>query len=89
MKATVAHESGLKFRVIDADSSNARTARGVHSLTMTDGTVWIVGTPVGWLGTEAAWKPAECGPQDIVLGGGSIAYIYCVSPTGHDGKHTP
>lgn len=54
----VHHANGLAFRVIDPDSYTARMARDVHPVTMTDGTVWTVGQPVGWHGTSAAWRPA-------------------------------
>ncbi|MFJ5588281.1 hypothetical protein ACIQCG_00860 [Streptomyces noursei] len=41
---TIAHKSGLTFRVISANSYDARMARDVRRLTMADGTVWTVGT---------------------------------------------
>jgi hypothetical protein len=53
---TVRHANGLEFRVIPADSYDARIARDVRPLTMADGTVWTVGAPVGWHGTPAAWQ---------------------------------
>jgi hypothetical protein len=55
---TVRHANGLEFRVIPADSYDARMARNVRELTMEDGSVWTVGLPVGWRGIEAAWQPA-------------------------------
>ncbi|MFJ4623037.1 hypothetical protein [Streptomyces sp. NPDC088812] len=62
-QATVTHASGLTFKVINGDSHHARTARGVRRLTMADGTVWTVGTPIGWRGMDAAWQDTET-PQE-------------------------
>lgn len=56
---TVRHANGLEFRVIPADSYDARMARDVRQLTMADGTVWTVGAPIGWHGVAAAWRPAD------------------------------
>ncbi|MFJ6720540.1 hypothetical protein [Streptomyces sp. NPDC091259] len=53
---TVTHANGLKFRVIDANSYDARIARDVRPLVMADGSTWTVGSPVGWRGVCAAWK---------------------------------
>ncbi|MFJ5176688.1 hypothetical protein ACIP68_22985 [Streptomyces griseoviridis] len=55
----VTHASGLTFKVIPGTSPLARVARGVRQLTMTDGTEWTVGTPVGWRGISAAWQNPE------------------------------
>ena len=60
---TVAHANGLTFKVIDGDSNYARVARNIRQLTMADGTVWTVGLPIGWRGTEAAWKNTETPEQ--------------------------
>ncbi|MFG3085105.1 hypothetical protein [Streptomyces parvulus] len=60
---TITHATGLTFKVIGGDSPAARIARNVRQLTMTDGTTWTVGTPVGWHGTEAAWQTTET-PQE-------------------------
>lgn len=57
--AFVSHENGLTFKVIPADSPFARIARGVRQLKMTDGRVWTVGSPIGWHGAGAAWRPQE------------------------------
>lgn len=60
---TVAHANGLEFRIIDGNSPYARVARSVRQLVMADGTEWTVGAPIGWRGTEAAWKPTETPEQ--------------------------
>lgn len=62
---TVAHESGLTFRVVQADGQEARIARDVRNLTMTDGRVWTVGTQVGGygVGSTIAWRSASEGAE--------------------------
>lgn len=55
--ATVTHANGLTFRVIPADSYDARIARDVRPLTMADGTVWTVGTR--GRGSAFAWQTAS------------------------------
>ncbi|MEU8537541.1 hypothetical protein [Streptomyces parvulus] len=57
-RLTVRHANGLEYRVIDASSYTARMARGIHDVTMDDGSVWTVGQPIGWHGTPAAWRRA-------------------------------
>lgn len=54
MPNTVTHANGLTFKVIPANSYDARIARGVHTLTMTDGNTWTVGTRGA--GTALAWR---------------------------------
>ena len=51
----VRHANGLTFKVIPADSYDARIARDVRELTMDDGTVWTVGTCGA--GSTFAWRP--------------------------------
>ncbi|MET8826067.1 hypothetical protein ABZX40_13425 [Streptomyces sp. NPDC004610] len=55
---TVTHATGLTFKIIDGTSNFARVARNVRPLTMTDGTTWTVGTPIGWR-QPAAWHDPE------------------------------
>jgi hypothetical protein len=52
----ITHPSGLTFKVIPADSYDARIARDRRQLVMTDGTEWTVGTR--GFGTALAWRPA-------------------------------
>ncbi|MDT0387842.1 hypothetical protein [Streptomyces dubilierae] len=52
----VHHVNGLAFRVITASSYTARMARDVRQLPMADGTVWTVGSPIGWHDVAAAWQ---------------------------------
>lgn len=56
MQTTVTHPNGATFKVIPADSHDARIARNIRTLTMADGTTWTVGSPIGWRGIEAAWQ---------------------------------
>lgn len=56
---TVTHPNGLVFRVIPADSYQARVARDIHQLVMSDGQLWTTGQPVGWHGTAAAWRTED------------------------------
>ncbi|MGV9755409.1 hypothetical protein ACWDUC_06175 [Streptomyces tricolor] len=53
----VAHANGLTFRVVAADSFDARMARDVRTLTMADGSVWTVGTRGA--GSTIAWQPTS------------------------------
>ncbi|MFJ6293223.1 hypothetical protein ACIQJX_07665 [Streptomyces griseoviridis] len=55
----VRHANGNEYRVVDAASYTARMSRDIHQVTMTDGTAWTVGQPIGWYGTPAAWKANE------------------------------
>lgn len=85
----VRHANGLAFKVIPADSPDARIARNVRPLTMADGTEWTVGAPVGWFGIEAAWRPAP-DPDDEpeIADSGKIA-MRGRCPAAHPDDPTP